>query len=470
MNGSSANTASADSAFLRRFSEAANVRELSEAATGLIRTKEVHAVQASDRFYAGLARLRSLALSDEDRRSRMEAIAILQRIRAVLKKRAAPIEAILREALATEPPSVQLLDDAEARYYVASALGLASGDWVLGYAARELCLESLSDNTARALASALLRAAGNVEKGLVALQAHASRITGNATKTADVAARRLKRILSALRQVVRSESLNAGQAVARQLRAFLLVPIEGGDKPEDPKAVREFIEAVGGLIDDLIRCQLSLVVDSELYLVLTVCRRWCPTHMWGTIVSRSAVLKALSRTLSEGIRVSSKQGVTDQGLFDALELVLGSKEKALQITRRLADESPGSPEGVQRWLREGRITGERADSVYATQHELLQSDQYVATALLESVQLQGQHSGSDPYRGLVVAVRSLAAARNLSTFGTEGEVVFYSPHLHAVVSGIADTSKVRIVRPGVERTDLVGSRQVVVKAVVESVK
>jgi hypothetical protein len=456
--------------FLDRFATGTSARELSDAATGLIQTKKIHTARESAEFQEGLSHLREFAIGTVDGLSRLHAVATLQRLRAVLKKRAASVEMILKEALIAELPSAQLLDDAKVRVQLGSALSMSVGDWVLDYSARELILEGLSDKAAMAFASVLLKRSKSVELALISLGAHTNDIPNGSGKLADAAARRLRRVLIALRTALKLEAPEVGETTPKQLRAFLRIPLERSSFPEDRKSVKEFVDALASFIDDLIRLRLSLVVDSELYLVLTLCRRWCPASIWENSVTRSAKLKALARTLSDGIRISSRQGVTDQGLFDALELVLGSKEKALLLTRRLVDEAVGLPDNVQRWLRSGRVSGGGADSVFATQNELLQSDQYVATALLEALNLEAKANLSDPLHGLLTAVRSLASARNLAIFQTEGEVVPYSPHQHVVVSGLADSNKVRVVRPGIERTDAAGNRQVVVKAMVEPVK
>src|SRR4051812_1559296 len=115
------------SANLARFAKSTSARELSDALTALIKTKEIHAVRDSDEFLAGLGRLSKFAAARADAVSCLVAVATLQRARAVLKRQASRVADMLKEVLQAGLPSLQLLNDAEERYYAASALELASG-------------------------------------------------------------------------------------------------------------------------------------------------------------------------------------------------------------------------------------------------------------------------------------------------------------------------------------------------------
>ena len=454
---------------LKRFAQSSSARELSDALTALIKTKEIHAVRESDEFLAGLERLRQLAAARADAGSCLLAVATLQRARAVLKRQAGRVAEMLKGVLEGELPSLQLLNDAEERYYAASALELASGAWVAAFAARELNLESSSDNTAKALAIILLKLQRNVAEALEVMLAHSGTLPRDVAKPADSAARRSRRVLGALRNALRAQHFDPGTGVAKGLRAYLVAMLERHGAPEDPKAVRELVDATAGTIDDVIRNRLSLVVNSELYLVLGFVRRWAGP-LWSGSLPKSAAIKALAANLLEGIRISARQGVTDQGLLEATELIFGSRDKALAATSKLADEDVGLPENVQSWLRRGRAVTDSGSNL-ATQSELLEADQYVAAALLAA--LDAKKSTPAPIEAVSEALKAvfeLASARHLRQFGEVGSFVDYSRGSHTVISGVVDAGKVRIVRPGVERVNVGGIRTVVIKAIVETAR
>jgi len=288
-------------------------------------------------------------------------------------------------------------------------------------------------------------------------------------KPADSAARRLRRALGALRSALRTQHFDPGAGVAKLLRAYLVATLERHGAPEDSKAVKELVDVTAGTIDDVIRNRLSLVVDSQLYLVLGFLRRWAGP-LWSGSVVKSAAAKALGGNLLEGIRISARQGVTDQGLLEAAELVFGSRDKALAATSKLADEDVGLPENVQTWLRRGRVVTDSGSNL-AAQSDLLQADQYVAAALLSTLEARKDTPESiEIINEVLRAVSELASARHLQAFGEVGSIVDYSRGSHTVLSGVVDATKVRIVRPGVERIGVGTIRTVVVKAIVETIK
>jgi hypothetical protein len=272
-----------------------------------------------------------------------------------------------------------------------------------------------------------------------------------------------------LRNALRTQHFDPGAGIAKGLRAYLVASLERHGAPEDLKAVKELVDATAGTIDDVIRSRLSLVVDSELYLVLAFVRRWAGP-LWSDSLPKSAAIKALGVNLLEGIRISARQGITDQGLLEAAELIFGNRDKALAATSKLADEDVGLPENIQSWLRRGRVVTD-SGSNFAAQNELLQADQYVAAALLAA--LDAKKSTPAPIEAVSEALRAvfeLVSARHLQPFGEVGMVVDYSRGSHTVVSGVIDAAKVRIVRPGVERLGAGGVRTVVIKAIVETVR
>jgi hypothetical protein len=66
-------------------------------------------------------------------------------------------------------------------------------------------------------------------------------------------------------------------------------------------------------------------------------------------------------------------------------------------------------------------------------------------------------------------VRQLAAIRGVRIVGSIGETVPFSLHLHELMAGAGAATKVRIVRPAVERRNVSGTTDVLVKALVEPV-
>lgn len=472
---------------LNRFAESLGVDDQADAIRHLNKTKAIFTAFGSDPFRQGLARLQVSAETSKDPRSQLKAIATLELIRAVLKKNGHSLESILRNAMTDRLPSLQLLETGDERIYMANALAYANGDWLVDYAAREMVDESAAEKARMAVAKALFREAGAIDRGFLALASAISNMPIDAGKGGDGVGKRFKRILVAARGALQVAKVPLGFETANALKLLLRKTFERSGPPMDLTVARDITAELARLLDDLVRSHLSILVDSEIYGVLNACRRWFPLSSWSTSATRASSLKDLASTIMEGVTLSAKQGVTDQKLFDALELAIGSRDKALQITRALAENSPGLPDDVQSWLRHGRVAPDVPSSTFAAQSALLRADEYVATALIEVTQLDRLLSASFGTEGnaemrrvpneiqkgmsaISIAVRNLADARGLTLFGEAGREAEFSPQQHVVISGIRESRKVRVVREGVERTDAAGNHQLLVKVIVEALK
>ena len=470
---------------LEKFSITTDVEEISIIATELIKTKQIFSAVSSPIFQSGMVRLGDWG-SSPDPLVRLKAIAIMERLRAVLKKKGVFIESLLQNAMIRPLPPLQLLAVGEDRYYVASAMSFSSGEWLLSFASEQMIYEGAAEKARISLAKTVVREAKKLDRALLALAAAAKSVQTDEFKTGDANCKRYKRIFAALRGAIQSAGIEVGTDISPSLRAFLRNAFEKAGAPEDLKIARDFVSELSQFLDRLVQIRLSLAVESDLYAALNSCRRWFPLSSWSSSVPRMPSIKMLARTISEGIRLSAKQGVTDQKLFDCLELTVGSKEKALSVTREIANENPGLPEEVQHWLRQGRVGQAGNSSQSGELSAQLRADEYVATALIEASELERLHevnkATSEPngddcqksgpplsaLRATLIAIKNLADARGMSLLGMPGERTEFSPYQHVVVSGVADTRYVRVVRSGVERTGANNDRQLVVKAIVES--
>ena len=464
---------------LRAFAQADSVDMQAAAATNLIKSKAIFAVLNSDEYRAGVDRLALAGEAGSRPSVRVKAIATLGRIRAVLKKKSGIVESAIQRSVETPLATAQLLENGDDRFYLASALSLARGDWVLAYATREAVKEQAAEKARLVLVKAIARTAGSVAGTCEAMAVAINELRSEIGKSGDVVGKRMKRIVGAIREVVRLSDIELGDQLIEKLRLLIGSAFNRESLPADLKVSRGLAEEFAGFINDLVRTHLSLAIESGIYGSLSVCRRWFPLDTWSAFTGRSGTMKALSQTVAEAIRLSARQGITDQELGDALEMILGNRDKALQITRSIADANPGLPQHVQSWLRQGRVVVTDASNT-AERSTQLRADEYIATAMLEAADLE-THLRIQPgpssieklsasYQAVLIAIRNLSAARHLALVGTPGEIVEYSPNEHIVVSGSPSTRKVRIVRRGVERVDAAGNRYVLMKAIVEPVK
>jgi hypothetical protein len=469
-----------------RFANADNVDQAADAITELIRTKHIFAILGSDEYRQGLLRLASFVDPLRDDRTRLMALATLEKMRVTLKKKGSEVSLAIQKTVALPLPSLQTLEEAEQRYYVASALALAPRDRLVAFVPKEILLEERSDKTWKCLTTVLLAAAGTSEAFLSLLGESQASEAISTDKSGDVAAKRLKRILFALRLALQELSSESGSRVGDKLAHLLRATFRTTRQPDDASVARQLSEEIALLIDDFVRAQISLVVDATVYTPLQICKRWFPLSTWSQYVGKSPAMAKLARTITEGIRISTSQGLMNQGLVDSLELVRGSRDRALQVTARIADSNSGLPEQLQHWLRNGRASGNVPHGHTADESALLRADDYVALALLDAVDLEDALSSPDKdvaigtratesrekqayetrCRALISAVQSLASARAIRLVGRRGDTVEYSPLQHVITDGSSPGRLVQILRAGVERVEGSGNTQLLKKILV----
>lgn len=463
---------------LTAFSHAATVQEAAQAATRLIKTKAVFSSAESDEFRNGLNALKRWA-NGHDERSRLIAISNLERLGSVLKRKRVVVDEILKGVLATKIVGLDILLSSDDRFYVSKALTFGGGDWVLEYAARECVQESAAEKARLELARIIRKRTTTLEDLLLRVARPFSSWQPDGEKKGDAAARRLKRVLAALRSVV-ADSV-PGDGVGAALGDLVRAAFKAGGSPDDLKVAREATEELGSLIHDLVRSDVPSVTDARIYGVLSVPRRWFPLSSWPQYVARSKAMAALSRDLTGAITLLVRQGVTDHALFECLELVTGSREKALGVTSAIVDAHPELPPEIQIWLRKGRLEAVPEASKLVDESGLLRADSQIAALLIEAHELSehlrvagdltgfsGSLSKSLSIAGrLVEKCKAVATNRDIRLLGVVGEEMQYSPARHALLSG---DSAVRVVvkRPGAERVSANGISEVLVKAIVES--
>ena len=460
---------------LERFASANAIGDLAAAVAELIKTKDIYFAFKTDKFREGFEKLDRFSRDLSDSATRLLALALLERIRVVLKKDGKEAEEILRRELTKPIPSIQVLSDGEDRYYVASALQIATGTWLSSFVATEIALEPVAEKSRTVLATLLLRNQGTLEKSCSLLSSTFIQALGSSKNDTSFVGRRLRRCLSALRNAIRNVDFEPGPEVARELRVYFRAGFEKSSAVPEPKVARELTDELATFIEELTKIRFSLALDGNLYKILEVSKRWFSGSDWNAYVSRSRNVKALISTITEGIRLSAKQGIPNQNLLDGLDLCAGGREKALKTTRAIADANPGLSTHIQGWLRHGRVDRVDASARIDMESGAIWADQQLATVLLDINGLDSKQASlpsdiSSSLKAVSISIRNLAKSRNLELLGSIGEIVEYSPYQHTTGAGPIDTRKVRVLHPGVERKDANGNRNVLVKAIVESVR
>lgn len=484
--------AEALTALLDQFSRADSLDERLAALPELIKLRALHAARDDARLDAALGYLGSLAARPQVAEERLRAIAALARI-ATVKSLAKKVEGILHNALDIPVPELGLLKDPDDRFYVASALHCGNGDWVAEYAATWVVEEKQAEKTRQELVLVLFKKLPTLAQVFQALAVKLKAFRPETKNPADSVARRLERILQALRPQTIALLMEPGEDTGRLIHEMLRAAFSGSGCPETPKVAQKIIEEIGGLLHDIARTQISLVVEASLYAALDVPRAWFSLPEWRYLAEKSANLRMVAHDIREALTLLAKQGVTDSDLYEQLAKASGSREAAARITGMIAKQHPEIDEETRAWLSTGGRAARRSVHGAFDESRRLSADPVLATLMVDGAQLRESLTGLPedlraelrllepglvaPLDTLVTRCRAvlsdvdaLATKRGLQFRWKKGDVVDYAPLVHELVGGPAQgIRKVKVVQPMVLREGADGTETVVRKAVVDKI-
>ena len=455
----------------------------------LMKGGAIHAFRDDPRFTRGVENSIREAKFGQDAQQKLFALTVLARLASRVKAMRAQMSREMSAALDTCPPPLSELSDAEDRFYAAQALAHASGDWVVPYLARSVVEEETGEKARSELVRTLLQKASELSYAFQALSEPLKEWKPETEAPGDTAAKRLKRILSALRPELLLSDTPAGDDLGLAIKRLISAAFHIAGPPTAPSVLVDVTAEIALFLHDLVRTRFSLAVEASTYSALRVPSRWFLSGRWPD--DASDALELLSRDIAEAIALLAKQGVTDDELLGSLILVAGSREAALRITSRIAGGTTGLAKEVVGWLERGRVTAEPKGTSLMAESGRLAADPTLALILLDSRRVIELLDGPgrdllnevgifepsletstktllEKSRALADAVRALAAKRSLRIRGEVGDVVEYSPVEQEGIHGpIVGARRVKIVRPLVERVRSDGTADIVVKAAVE---
>ena len=452
-------------ALLEQFAYAPSAAQRRWAAEELARGKHVNTVRGDPRFDDGL----SYCLTPgQDPEALLAGISIAYRLAAASKPVMAKVKQIVIGRLDRPLPPFILLPNAKDRYYVALALEDARGDWLDAYIARAIA-EDDSAELARAELAHRLLARRTLGDSLRLIAEAMREVRFETGKPAESAARRMRRICEALRPSVVKDVVAAGADVGQALKLLFGMPTRVGPFVPGDKPWAELAEEACGLVRDILRTQLSLLAETDVYLSLQHAAAWLDPRMWPRFVKKSPGARAVLTTLLDALALLAKQRVTDQRLLTTLEFLAGGREAALGHTAALVAKLPGLDSEVAEWLmcmgRE-RIAPLLTSLDTANQND---ADAYIASLLLITAGWSQDTDRDAAAQRAALEVERLARARSLAVRLAQGDVIEYAPSAHELVGGHRlGVRLVRVVQPQVERYGTSGAGVVVQKAIVEA--
>jgi len=464
---------------LDQFSSANSIELLQPAADALSKGKLVNAARLDPRFALGIEKCLNVPESGIDV---LSGISIAYRLGAASKPAMGIVRGTSSGLLLRPLPPLSLLTNGKDRYYVTLALSDAEGDWVNSYIAHSITDEDSAELARRELTNQLFSKLP-LSDGLALIADAFRQIAFETEKPAESAAKRLRRIIAAIRPSITRHSLVPGDSLGLSLRALFDSPSRFGQPVSGERPWKELATESCGLVSDILRTQLTVLADPEIYRSLQPAKAWVGPQMWPRFCKQSAAAQAVSTALQDSIVLLAKQGVTDQRLLDTLEFVVGARDAAASIASKLASDNPGLDADVRDWLT--RFGRERTSPLLDSFKKASDADidTYVASLLLSVLRLE-QGLGSSQARAaigtrteyahdierLVLDVKRLASIRNIATRLQPGEIVEYLPAAHELLGGHRmGVRQVRVVQQLVERLGADGVPVVVQRAIVETI-
>ena len=476
-------------AALQTFSGAAPMEQRIRGLKELMKGGAIHAVRDDPRFAKGIDDAVWEVRSAGDPKQMLLALSVVARIASRLKAKRNELGRKLAAELQAPLPNLSELSDAEDRAYAAQALKWASGDWVVPYLARAIVEEESGERARSELTRALLDKSSDLASAFDALRKPLAEWTPETEAPGDSAAKRLKRILAAVRRELLLTERPTGSDVGSVIEGLVGDAFRNTGQPTSPEVSADITAEIALTLHDLVRTRFSLAAEASTYWALRVLSRWFLERRWPE--DARAALETLSRDIGEAIALLAKQGITDDELLKSLALVRGSREGALQITSRMAERMTGLPKEVSEWLRRGRVRARVQGTELIAESSQLAADPALALLLIDSRRLVQMLDGPgqdllnevrifEPSleadtetllsraKALAEGLRALASKRSLRVRGEPGETVDYSPVEHEGIAGpITGTRHVRIIRPLVERVRSDSIAEIVIKAAVE---
>jgi hypothetical protein len=457
-----------------RVSDATTLRELDAYLTEVMAKQQIQTIlKDSDLLDSVLAAVERLSDGTDGTES-LTALAVLGRLFAVArgKDEEGRIHTLALSLAKKEPPSFEVLADADEKTYAAQVLSWVGEDWVVGYAAKEAVKIDVGEPARRKLLEVVVKGEGSIASALRTCASACSPL--DLISNPESRAKRAKRISGALVDILQAQRNQPGDlpgAALSKLASTLL--------PTAKQSVADDIAF--GITDDLlallvriIELRFSLALEAATYDVLATCRRSLGRDVWMRFLRHSVQAEQVSVSLHEAALVRARQGRTDADLVSALLVIHGDRAT---LTRRLGHHFPSTLEldpGIKSWwvsggVRAAHVDKEIAQPLSVTEDQRIgealivieaidPSIRYIASTVAPELEFSNPQAAAaltrvaSSFKTLAQNFRQLARMRRLRLTEMNGEPIEYNPSQHEMLGGHLDgVRQVKVIRNGIEK-------------------
>jgi hypothetical protein len=472
---------------VQRLVQSKDIREQGRAISLLLKGRQLHKFSKAPEFSTLINNLAEVA-NDKSSTDRLTAVALICKLAGLLKNQRPQLAKLISLATREIFPSLDSLEDADSRLYLATFWRYSTPDWASQYLANSAVREDGSEIVRKECIDGLFSTQHSLSSVIHLLRTCLKDLKFATESPAKSSSRRLKRILAALRGSFIGRLKNPGQGAGEELKELLDASFQKLDGPPTLELQEEIAEEVLALLHEIVRTSFVSATDESTYAVFETLKRWFAPGDWERYTEKSVIASFVAHDIEEVLELLVKIGRPDNQLLRFLGIISGSERQARQRALGILSRNPGLSEEIAAWLQGRSI---KRKSKLANESQTVRVDEDVSLLLLDSMAiaemgLQVQRDvlrkmkilgdENTPFIGTFVErvlaltgnIQALATNRSLQMVGEIGAVVEFQPLQHELTDQQdLGATTVLIIRPGVMTQVEDGSYRIVRKALVE---
>lgn len=459
-----------------------SIREKHEALRKLISIKAHARIANNPTFKSAVNSIAVTAADDlSSEEDRLLSVAILARLWSAVRSMRNAYKDLISEALRTELPTMQGKIDVDDRVYIGKACALVGYQWVPKYCSYAAVMEESGEQARESLLIALIGCVERLDIALEHLRSPLSNYIPDTEEPGVSVARRLRRILSALRKALIEVSPNSGDNPGEVLYEMVKDAFAGVRVSSDETGMSEVVEEVAATINEIIKMRFSLATQSSTYKALSASKKLISEYAWEKLAKKSSPLKGVIRAITESILILAKQGVPADDLVKCLIIAMGNGQKARESLGEIANASGLSP-AIRNWLVNGTYEAPTNNGTNRGESQIIDENIELADLLVDSLryrkyiddqtklkELESVSSTIKPLvnygLGLCDLVAAMAKRRGLMTTDKIGSEIEYAPAEYDLVAQGTNIRRVKVIRPSVHQLRKDGLRLLVRKGI-----
>lgn len=424
--------------------------------------------------------------------------AMLGRLAAVARGRESQVYARVKEVITNEPPSLDSISDqlvnsedkemdlGKTKQYVAQSLRHIDAAWLKEYCIREALNIDTAENARRELLEIALFSYGTFSDWLISISNHSGIL--RAIDNPDTRLKRLRRLLSAMLEIVKGWQGEAGEEPGVALAKCFAALASSKLVDIDQEALYDALDSALAMLARLIELRFSYALYGQTYAVMEQGKALLGAGIWERFLDKSEMINRIRTDLLESALVLARQNRTDNNLMSVLLTCYSSKSQlSAAVKRHFSHAQDLEPDIYEWWQSASKSSSDRRH----VEHKVGNTEDEQIGALLIEVEYARETMEklnravapmleiSDPvlaetvkraasnYQDMAQIARRLARMRKLTKSGLLGERLEYNPREHEMRGGHqAGIRQVKVVRDGI-RKEFNGKIKTLVKPLVE---